>query len=158
MTTRRFFLPARASWLLSLLLLLVLVIATSACQRVSRQETTAPAARIELVAPLFAPVSGPATLHVEVTDNAGQPVQDATVSVRGDMTHAGMVPVFGEAERVRDGVYDIPFEWTMGGEWVLTVYAELSDGRTAADRFNVSVEAEGDQYRCTVTRAGTTEN
>lgn len=144
-----------AFWLAALLVALTLV---SGCQRVSRQETAAPPVQIELIAPLFAPASGPAMLHVELRDEAGHPIEDARVSVRGDMTHAGMIPVLGQAVRVRDGVYDIPFEWTMGGDWVLTVDAELADGRLATDRFNVGVVADGDRYRCTVTRASTRGN
>ncbi len=148
-------LPRRvAVWLLALAALL----AVAGCQRVSRQATADSGLQIDLITPLFAPVSGPATLHVELRDEAGNPVQDATVRVRGDMSHAGMLPVLGEADRVRDGVYDIPFEWTMGGDWVLTVDAELPDGRRATDRFNVGVVADGDQYRCTVTRASTRGN
>lgn len=155
MITRLSSLRRGALWLPALLVVLTLV---SACQRVSRQETGAPPVQIELIAPLFAPASGPAMLHVELSDEAGQPVEDAIVTVRGDMTHAGMVPVLGQAERVRDGVYDIPFEWTMGGDWVLTVDAELADGRLATDQFNVGVVADGDKYRCTVTRASTRGN
>lgn len=130
----------------------------TACQRTSRQEPADSGIRVELIAPLFAPVSGPSMLHVEVHDEAGQPVEGAEVRVRGDMAHAGMVPVLGEAERYRDGVYDVPFEWTMGGDWVLTVDATLPDGRQTTDRFDVSVDSDGDQYRCTVTRASTSEN
>ncbi len=145
----------RAVWLL---LLAAALMSSAACQRVSRQATADSGLQIDLIAPLFAPTSGPAVVHVEVRDEAGNPVQDAAVRVRGDMSHAGMTPVLGEAMRVRDGVYDIPIEWTMGGDWVLTVDAELPDGRRATDRFNVGVEVDGGQYRCTVTRATTREN
>jgi hypothetical protein len=48
--------------------------------------------------------------------------------VEGDMTHPGMVPVFGDARETQPGRYEAPLELTMGGDWVLTVTAELAGG------------------------------
>lgn len=53
----------------------------------------------------------------------------ARVSVEGNMSHPGMVPVFGTAVEVRPGRYEAPLTLTMGGDWVLTVKATLADGR-----------------------------
>lgn len=82
-------------------------------------------------------------MEITLTDGGGQPVEGAAVSVRGDMSHAGMVPVFGEAEEVEPGRYLVPFEWTMGGEWIVTASIELADGRQTERIFNLSVASEG---------------
>lgn len=84
---------------------------------------------------------GPTTLVVTVTTAGGEPVDDAAVSLRGDMTHAGMMPVLADASSEgADGRYLAPFEWTMGGDWVITVEATLADGAVAKKSFDLTVE------------------
>ena len=83
---------------------------------------------------------GPTTLVISVADADGAPVNDAVLSVRGDMTHAGMLPVLGDA--VSDGAagrYLAPFEWTMGGDWVVTVEVTLADGTVARESFDLTI-------------------
>jgi hypothetical protein len=81
-------------------------------------------------------------LLMTVTDATGQALEVAQIAVRGDMTHAGMAPVLGEAAQPDDdNVYRVPFEWTMGGDWILTVDVTLADGRTASQRFDFVVES-----------------
>jgi hypothetical protein len=71
-----------------------------------------------------------------------EPIRGALIEVRGDMNHAGMVPVDGRAEGgTDDGRYVVPFEWTMGGDWILTVRATLPDGRSTQRRYEVQVRA-----------------
>jgi hypothetical protein len=87
---------------------------------------------------------GQTTLTVRVTDGNGAALEDATVNVRGDMNHAGMVPVLAEAVTGgQNGVYRVPFEWTMGGDWIVTVEAILADGESVSQQFNVSVGSGG---------------
>lgn len=72
-----------------------------------------------------------------------EPIQGAIIEVRGDMTHAGMVPVDGKAEGgTADGQYVVPFHWTMGGDWIVTVRATLPDGRTTQRRYDVQVRSQ----------------
>lgn len=83
---------------------------------------------------------GQTELLITVKDDADNPIDDATLTVRGEMTHAGMPPVL--AEGVRDGqngVYTVPFEWTMGGDWVVTVDVTLVNGRIISHQFDLSV-------------------
>jgi hypothetical protein len=48
------------------------------------------------------------------------------------MSHAGMVPVVDTAVAEDPGRYGISgFEFTMAGDWILTVEATLPDGRRA---------------------------
>ena len=44
---------------------------------------------IELISPLFPSLDGSREMSVRVIDVAGQPVNDAQVDIKGDMTHAG---------------------------------------------------------------------
>ena len=87
---------------------------------------------------------GDATLIVTVKDSSGNPVNDAKVSARGDMNHAGMVPVIKDAASSKDGEYTIPFEWTMAGDWTVEVTVELKDGTKVSKTFDESVETSGE--------------
>lgn len=100
--------------------------------------------QIELSVSPEEPAVGAAELRVDVTDADGAPVNDATVSARGDMSHAGMQPVLAEVEGGEDGVYVLPFEWTMGGDWFVDVTATRPNGDTATARFEYSVSSDGD--------------
>lgn len=76
------------------------------------------------------PIVGPVRMLVTILDEEGAAVSGAVVTVEGTMTHAGMVPVLEAAEEREDGHYLISsFEFAMGGDWILTVRAELPDGR-----------------------------
>ncbi len=95
---------------------------------------------IELVMPDTPPVMGETTLGVRLTTRDGAPVTGAAVEVRGDMAHAGMIPVIGAAEPAEvAGEYAAPFEWTMAGDWIVTVTATLADGQVVTEEFQVSV-------------------
>ena len=80
-------------------------------------------------------VVGESTLMITLTSAGGEQINDASLSVRGDMTHAGMTPVVREIDGGENGVYIVPFEWTMAGDWIITVDATLADGQTVTRRF-----------------------
>lgn len=88
------------------------------------------------------PRPGPGALIFSVTDGQGRPLDNVTLNVEGNMTHAGMVPVFAQGVGGEDGLYEVPFEWTMGGDWIVTVKATLADGGLVTRQFNVSVESK----------------
>lgn len=119
--------------------LLVLSLLAAAGCRESARTTPAPDLQITLDYEPRTPVVGEATFIVTLRDAAGQIVTNAAVSVRGDMNHAGMVPVLAEAEPPEDGVYRVPFQWTMGGDWVVTVVATLPDGTAVTRTFDFTV-------------------
>ena len=79
---------------------------------------------------------------VKITDTTGKPVEIERITVRGDMNHAGMAPVIRDVEQITNGRYHVPFEWTMGGEWIVTVAAQLADGQMVEERFGFSVSSE----------------
>lgn len=124
------------------LTLFSLLLLTVGCQRTSQQASQSDL-QIE-VEPMSTSV-GDTILMVTVTDADGNPIDDATVDVKGDMTHAGMEPVLTEVEGGENGVYALPYEWTMAGDWYMTVNVTLPDGSTASQQFDgFSISGEGD--------------
>lgn len=88
------------------------------------------------------PRVGPAQIVVTLRDANGDGIEDAEVEVTGDMTHAGMMPVVSAAPEEGDGVYrSEAFEFTMAGDWVLTVEAALPDGGGLRDTLSLTVPA-----------------
>ena len=96
---------------------------------------------IRLMVAIESTTVGPTSLIITVTDATGAPINDATISVKGDMSHAGMVPVLADATGGDSGVYKMPFEWTMGGDWVVTVEATWPDGRSTTQQFNFTFDS-----------------
>jgi hypothetical protein len=133
---------------LVLLATAVILLLGSGCSRESRKASSLNV-QFTLTTIPFPAVVGQSRLVIQVTDLAGQPVDDASLSIKGDMTHAGMVPVLAEIQGGdEEGYYRVPFEWTMAGDWVVTVEATLDDGSHAKERFNFSVLSE-DEALCT---------
>ncbi len=81
---------------------------------------------------------GAAQVDVQLADAAGQPISGAQVQLRGDMTHAGMQPVLTTMNDLGNGQYRADdFEFTMAGDWILTVQAEMPDGTRVERMFDV---------------------
>jgi hypothetical protein len=114
-----------------------LLLLLTACGTRNSQQTSD--GDIRLMVAIESTTVGPTSLIITVTDAAGAPINDAAISVKGDMSHAGMVPVLADATGGDKGVYKMPFEWTMGGDWVVTVEATLPDGRSTTQQFNYTI-------------------
>lgn len=56
------------------------------------------------------------------------------------MSHAGMVPVLAEARETDPGIYHAEFEWTMAGDWIVTVAVDRPGQDLVEQKFDVSVE------------------
>jgi len=76
-------------------------------------------------------------VEARLADEAGQPIEGADVELEGNMSHAGMVPVFAAAREVAPGQYEAQLEFTMGGDWFIVVRAALPDGRSLERTFDV---------------------
>lgn len=99
---------------------------------------------------------GTAELIITLQDAQGSPIDGAVIQVHGNMDHAGMAPVERESRESLNGVYRIPFEWTMGGGWIVTIIAMLPDGGKVSRDFPFTVEAISSESiikRSTVTAA-----
>lgn len=99
-------------------------------------------------------LSGPTanSLQVQLHNPDHTPLTDATVTLEGNMNHAGMAPVIGEpvqdsADGASDGVYTIPFQFSMLGDWIITVQVDLADGTEATKDVNVTVTDAGIQIQ-----------
>jgi hypothetical protein len=110
----------------ALLLALSLLLALAGC---SRGAGDLPDVGVVLELSPRPPRIGPVTAIVTLKDAAGQPIQNAQVEVEGNMSHAGMVPVLGQAIEISPGRYQAQLEFTMGGDWFILVRASLPDGR-----------------------------
>lgn len=128
-----------------LLFLLTVCLASLApgCRQ-SAQNEAATAVVITLAdSPPTRHVVGPGSLTIRLTTADGAPIADATVALRGDMAHAGMTPALGTATpAATPGDYDATIEWTMAGDWIVTVTATLPDGGVATEEFTLRVAAD----------------
>lgn len=119
----------------------------SACGRI--QQNSSPSDSDDLIVEMTLtpedPTVGPGTLIFTVTDESGQPINEATLKIEGNMTHAGMAPVNAEVTAGENGRYEVPFEWTMGGDWFVTVNITLPDGKKISREFPVTVSGQSDQ-------------
>jgi len=90
---------------------------------------------------------GDSILLVTVTDRDGQPVANpGKLNIRADMNHAGMIPVFAETDQASNGVYSLPFEWTMGGSWIVEARLTRPNGDVASQTFNVEILTEASEH------------
>ncbi len=120
--------------------LLVLLVALAACRQPTVTQTDDPY-QIALTAEPSPPQVGEATLFITLADEAGEPINGAVIDVIGDMTHAGMQPVIRQARGASDsnGTYEVPFIWTMRGDWFIDVTVNLPDGTQAKRRFTFTL-------------------
>lgn len=119
----------------------LMLVATVACRPPADRTAAAATGTDVVVRVLDEPTTvGPATVEVEVRRPQG-PVEAAGVTITGDMTHAGMVPVIDPAEEVGGGRYRTQtFRFTMAGDWVLTVDVVLPDGERRQSAIDVRVQ------------------
>ena len=124
----------------ALLLSLILTLSAGACNRSA--DSWATAGLNVTLAPSPEGIQGD-HLAVKIVDDGGQPVTDVTVSLEGNMTHAGMVPVLTEsvwdgADGDEDGIYRVPFRFTMFGDWIISVKIENRDGEQFTQDIDVT--------------------
>ena len=114
--------------------LLTLCLLLTAC---GGTEESLPDVAVELTVSPDPPLVGPATVVVTLHDADGQAIEGAEMQLEGTMTHAGMVPVFADADETSPGQYEAELEFTMGGDWVVIVRATLPDGRSLEREIDV---------------------
>ncbi|MBX3062542.1 MAG: FixH family protein [Anaerolineae bacterium] len=121
------------------LVMLILVCVLAGCRQSAQQADSADLTITLDSSAAFA--VGKTELTIVVKDAQGNPVDDATIEVTGDMSHAGMKPELGSVQKGTQGQYKVPFIWSMGGDWILTVKVTLPDGRSTSKRFDVAVNS-----------------
>src|SRR5215213_3946983 len=85
------------------------------------------------------PRVGQVTITLQVTDTSGKTVSGARIKLEGNMSHAGMVPVFADAAEVEPNRYRANMELTMAGDWVIVVHLTLPDGAKVERQFGITV-------------------
>jgi len=122
------------------ILLIIILLFLAGCRQ-SQQEGGSGTAElsIELVEPTAPTLSGSTEMTVRVSDGEGTAVNNAALSIKGDMTHAGMMPVLADVDGGNNGLYTVPFAWTMTGDWIVTVRATLPDGTWSEQQFDLRV-------------------
>ena len=124
--------------LLRACLLTILLLVGAAC----RQEQKLAASDVVLDMSVSDLRVGETTLTLRVSDKQGNPLAEpGTLSLRGDMDHAGMAPVLAEANNAVEGVFTVPFEWTMGGSWTVEASLVLSADEVARQVFRFDIES-----------------
>jgi len=83
------------------------------------------------------PRVGKVTITINIKDTSGAPVSGARLNLEGNMSHAGMAPVFAQARETAPGRYQSSMELSMAGDWNVTVHATLSDGRKLDHEFEI---------------------
>jgi len=86
----------------------LLMLTLAACgSRISQQPDEA---HVTITLTAESTEAGQTALLITVKDDADKPIDDATLKVKGEMTHAGMSPVLAEVIGAdKDGVYRITY-------------------------------------------------
>ena len=77
------------------------------------------------------------TITLNVTDVSGKPVTGARISLEGNMSHPGMVPVFADAKETAPGSYVSTMELSMAGDWYVAAHVTLTDSRKFDHQFEI---------------------
>ena len=128
--------PLKALFILSIGLTLLLA-ACSGAESTAPAQTTAPVTITMNVLP-DPPVIGDVLLYFNVVDTQGQPVTGADVNVMADHTEMSGMTLQGNASDQGKGIYAITTNFSMSGQWKITVQVKTSAIDHSED-FNLEV-------------------
>ena len=83
------------------------------------------------------PRVGHVVIALRVTSASRKPVVGAQVRLEGNMSHAGMSPVFADTLEVVPGEYRANMELSMAGDWTILVHLTLPDGVKLERQFEI---------------------
>ena len=106
-------------------LLLFLFVLVFACQKTAKPPDIA----VQYEIAPQPPRAGATTIDLKLTDKNGGQVGGARVDLEGNMSHAGMAPVSGDAKEIETGKYRGTLQLTMAGDWIVLVHITLPDGQ-----------------------------
>lgn len=91
-------------------------------------------------------------VRVQLHNREQAPITDATVTLEGNMNHAGMAPIIAGPvsdgdDGTIDGIYQASLPFSMLGDWIITVVVNLADGSQTAQDINITVMEDGVQRR-----------
>jgi len=80
---------------------------------------------------------GSNTITLRLSDPAGKAVIGAEITLEGNMSHAGMAPVFAKANETEPGKYQAPLELSMAGDWIVLLHLTLANGQSLERQFEI---------------------
>ena len=83
------------------------------------------------------PRVGQLTIMLKLSDASAKPPAGVRVRLEGNMSHAGMTPVFAEAKETEPGRYSATMDFSMAGDWYVLVHMTLPDGRKLERQFEI---------------------
>lgn len=83
------------------------------------------------------PRVGQVEIRLRLTDASRKPLAGAEIKLEGNMSHAGMSPVFANALEVSPGDYRAKMELAMAGDWIVLVHMILRDGTKVERQFEI---------------------
>ena len=83
------------------------------------------------------PRVGQVEIRLRPTDASRKPLTGAQIKLEGNMSHAGMSPVFADTLEVVPGEYRANMDLSMAGDWVILVHLTLSDGVKLERQFEI---------------------
>ena len=83
------------------------------------------------------PRVGVVTITLKAMDGANKPVTGARITLEGNMSHAGMAPVFADAKETAPGSYISNIELSMAGDWYVVAHVTLPDSRKVDRQFEI---------------------
>lgn len=122
----------RVSLLCLLCLLCLFVVGFLSC----RSQSSAEVIITHEVAPQPARV-GQVAIRLRVTDALRQPISGARITLEGNMSHAGMSPVFADTLEDAPGEYRANMNLSMAGDWIVLVHLTLRDGTKLERQFEI---------------------
>lgn len=128
--------PLKALFILSIGLTFLLT-ACSGAESTAPAQTTAPVTITMNVLP-DPPGVGDVLLYFNVVDTQGQPVIGADVNVMADHTEMSGMTLQGNASDQGKGIYAITTNFSMSGQWKITVQVKTSAIDHSED-FNLEV-------------------
>ena len=114
---------------LALGLLLGLSLALAACSGASQPAATQTPAPVQITLSTDPnpPATGPVEIVFTVLDAQGQPVSSADVDVIASHKEMGGMTMHGKATDQGNGKYAITANYSMSGEWLVTVQVKKED-------------------------------
>jgi hypothetical protein len=124
----------------SLILLVLLVTTGCSPRRIVLDQ--APELIVEFEVEPRPAVVGNARVQVRILSENGEPVDSLSLTIKGDMMHAGMTPILENAQAQGNGIYHASVDWSMAGSWILTLNGTLPDGRQLIRSFSLDVGSD----------------
>lgn len=124
----------KSTWHLCVTALCVCLLLAQGCRR--EQEALPDLTLAHEVSPQ-PPIAGPVTITLRVIDASGQAVTGVRITLEGNMSHAGMVPVFADAAEIQPGHYRATLVLSMAGDWLFSAHLTLPDSRKLVRQFEI---------------------